>query len=40
MKSRVDPILAMDLNGDEGDDVVFNSGTAFFSFILFVTSGF
>lgn len=28
MKSRVDPILAMDLNGDEGDDVVFNSADA------------
>ena len=26
MKSRVDQILAMDINGDEGDDVVFNSG--------------
>lgn len=28
MKSRVDQILAMDLNGDDGDDVQFNSGDA------------
>lgn len=27
MKSRVDQILAMDINGDDGDDVTFNAGT-------------
>ena len=28
MKSRVDQILAMDMNGDDGDDVQFNSADA------------
>jgi len=36
MKSRVDQILAMDINGDEGDDVVFNSGACLLSVVACV----